>query len=78
MARTPNTPTNTKRTLTQLNAALKGYENIPLTLSIKSLRAIEEVLGVDFGLDGDAVDTDTTAMPATPAGKAPSDFTVED
>ena len=77
MARTPNTPTNTKRTLTQLIEVLKGYENIPLTLSIKSLRAIEDVLGVDFSLESDAVDTNVTLVPAG-GGKAPSDFTVED
>jgi hypothetical protein len=77
MARTPNTPTNTKRTLTQLIEVLRGYENIPLTLSIKSLRAIEDVLGVDFSLESDAVDTNVTLVP-TGGGKAPSDFTVED
>ena len=76
MARTPNTPTNTKRTLAQLSEVLKGYENIPLTLSIKSLRAIEDVLGVDFDLGSDAVETSAPATPA--AGRAPSDFTVED
>jgi hypothetical protein len=78
MARTPNTPTNTKRTLTQLIEVLRGYENIPLTLSIKSLRAIEDVLGVDFSLESEAVDTSAPAASGTPAGKAPSDFTVED
>lgn len=76
MARTPNTPTNTKRTLAQLSEVLKGYENIPLTLSIKSLRAIEDVLGVDFSLESDAVDTSAPVTPA--AGRAPSGFTVED
>ena len=60
MGRTANTPNHIKLSLNALNAVLKGYENIPLTLSVKGLRAIEDVLGVNFNIgslaseDGDS------------------------
>jgi hypothetical protein len=50
MARQANAISNIRIPLAKINEILGQYPNISLTVTVKSMREIQNVLGVNFGI----------------------------